>query len=296
MSDDDAAKDNPNTDAAATAKGDRPQDSTAADVTAKFDSEQPTADADKADAAKTEAVKPADETVKLETASPTQTAPPIAETNSAERPSKGGSGTPWVPIAAAFVAGVLLVAAVTAIVVFWKQADDRGNELDARDSATRAACDFGRAVGTYDSKNLDPYFKQVNDLSTGEWGQFFKDATDTLKQAMTSVQARSKLDEIHCAWESGNENEANVVVILTQEQTNAAVPQPDKLTLPGVVHLEKKDGKWLVSKFDSPVSKGGPAGPIPGGEGQQPAPGTNPQSGQPEPSAPAPPGTTQPGR
>ncbi|MFI5778383.1 hypothetical protein [Nocardia sp. NPDC051570] len=260
MSDDDAAKEQPNTGTEATAKADRPQDSTAADVTAKVDATQPEA-------------------------TPPEATPPAEK--------RRGS---WLPIAAAFSAGVLLVAAVTAIFVFWTQSDDRGKELDARDSATRAACDFGKAVGSYDAKNLDTYFKQVNDLSTGEWAQFFGGATDALKQAMVSVQARSKIDEIHCAWESGNDSEANVVVMITQEQTNAAVPQPDKITLPGVAHMQKKGDKWLVAKFDSPVTKSmGPAGPATPGDGQPaPAPGAGAQANQ----APAPSDTPtpQPGR
>lgn len=254
MSDDDAAKENVTPDADATAKVERPQGSTDADAPAGAESAA-------ADSEKTVPV---------------------------ERPAPERGRTSWLPIAAAFAAGVLLVGAVTAVVVFWRQADDRGNQLDARDQSTRAACDFGKAVASYDAKNLDNYFKTVNDLSTGEWGQFFGGASSALKDAMVSVQARSKLDEIHCAWESGNDSEANVVLVITQEQTNSAVPQPNKLTIPGVAQLEKKNGKWLVAKFDSPVTKGmgpgapaAPGAPAPGG----PQPPGGPQGDQQQPPA-----------
>jgi Mce-associated membrane protein len=279
MSDDDTAKDKANNDAESTEKVDAAQDSTAADATVKFESDSSVAAAKGADTAKTaDAAKAADadETVKLRTAAP---AP-------ASAPSSGKS-TPWVPIVAAFAAGVLLVAAVTAVVVFYLKADNREDQLSARDDSTKAACDFGKAVASYDSKDLDAYFKSVNDLSTGEWGKFFSGASDTLKQAMVSVQAKSKLDEIHCAWESGNDSQANVVLVITQEQTNQAVPQPDKLTIPGVAQMEKHDGKWLVAKFDSPVTKGmGPSGPAPGAP--QAAPGTSPQANGGAQPAPAP--------
>ncbi len=132
-------------------------------------------------------------------------------------------------------------------------------------------------MASYDAKDLNAYFTSVKDKSTGEWAKFWNDASDTLNKAMVSVQAKSKLDEIHCAWESGNDSQANVVLVITQEQTNQAVPQPDKLTIPGVAQMEKHDGKWLVAKFDSPVTKGmGPAAPGPGAA--QPAPGTSPQA------------------
>ncbi|MGW5513628.1 hypothetical protein [Nocardia africana] len=286
MSDDDTAKDKANNDAESTEKVDTTQDSTAADATVKFESDSSVASAKDADTAKAAA---ADETVKLRTADPAAADAPTVE-SAAPAPagaSSPGKSTPWVPIVAAFAAGVLLVAAITAVVVFYLKADNREDQLAARDDSTKAACDFGKAVASYDSKDLDAYFKSVNDLSTGEWGKFFSGASDTLKQAMVSVQAKSKLDEIHCAWESGNDSQANVVLVITQEQTNQAVPQPDKLTIPGVAQMEKHDGKWLVAKFDSPVTKGmGPSGPAPGAA--QPAPGTSPQANGGAQPAPAP--------
>lgn len=295
MSDDDTAKDKANNDAESTEKVDAAQDSTAADATVKFESDSSVDTAQGAGKTGTKASKPVadgDATVKLPTATPATEAQTVKMSVPAAAPAgspAAGKNTPWVAIVSAFAAGVLLVAAVTAVVVFWLKADDREDQLAARDDSTRAACDFGKAVASYDSKDLDAYFKSVNDKSTGEWGKFFSDASDTLKKAMVSVQAKSKLDEIHCAWESGNDSQANVVLVITQEQTNQAVPQPDKLTIPGVAQMEKHDGKWLVAKFDSPVTKGmGPAAPAPGAP--QAAPGTSPQSNGGEQPAPAQPG------
>ncbi|WP_227979045.1 hypothetical protein [Nocardia spumae] len=267
MSDDDTAKDKANKDAESTERVDTTQDSTAADATVKFESDSSVESASANDKAA------ADATVKLPAAA---AAPAAKRAEAPAAPPPPGKSTPWVPIVSAFAAGVVLVAAVTAVVVFWMKADDREDQLAARDDSTRAACDFGKAVASYDSKDLDAYFKSVNDKSTGEWGKFFGDASDTLKKAMVSVQAKSKLDEIHCAWESGNDSQANVVLVITQEQTNQAVPQPDKLTIPGVAQMEKHDGKWLVAKFDSPVAKG--MGAAPGAGTPQAAPGTSPQA------------------
>lgn len=187
--------------------------------------------------------------------------------------SSGSGGSASLPIVGAFVAGVLLVASIATGVWFFLQNRTHENELTARDDAKAAACEFGKAVSNYDSKNLDEYFKNVNSMSTGQWGQFFGGASDALKQAMQSVNARSTLDEIHCAYESGDEDKAKVVLIITQVRTNSVVQQPDMLTVSGVADLEKKDGKWLVSNFDSPALKG--LAPT-GGNGQQaqPAPST----------------------
>ncbi|WP_280268911.1 hypothetical protein [Nocardia wallacei] len=248
MSDEDAAKDETNTGAEAAAKADRPQDSTDADVTAKTEAAETKAAADNS----------AEPTVKQAT----QAAP-------ADR-SRGGSPS-WLPIAAAFAAGVLLVAAVTAVVVFWMQAGDRGDQLDARDESTKAACDFGRQVGTYDAKNFDDYVKRVKDRSTGDWATQFDAASTALKDITTQAQARSGVDEIHCAWESGDDSKATVIMLITQNQSKAATPQPQHMTIGVVATMEKKDGKWLASSFQSPMMNDMGPIPAPGGD-QAPAP------------------------
>lgn len=322
MSDDDnTAKDKANNEAGSAEQADAAQEGTAADATVKFDSDSSdgaagkAADSDAGDTVKANDVdkspEPAaqadtgaadaaartgdaakgtdtDATVKLPTAPPPASGSAAAAAPSeAPSPPASGKKTPWVPIISAFAAGVVLVAAITAVVAFWMKADDRQGQLDARDDSTRAACDFGKAVASYDAKDLGAYFKGVDEKSTGEWGKFFTDAQETLQQAMEKVQAKSKLDEIHCAWESGNDSEANVVLVITQEQTNQVVPQPSTMTIPGVAHMEKHDGRWLVAKFDSPVTKGmgGPAAAAPGAT--QPSPATPQADGGQQP-APAP--------
>ncbi|GAB4589931.1 hypothetical protein [Nocardia sp. IFM 10818] len=192
-------------------------------------------------------------------------------------------GFPLVPVIAAFAAGVLLVAAVATGVVLWKKGSDNQKELDARDGATAAACDFGKAVSNYDAKNLDDYFTRVKDLSTGQWLEFFGGASDALKEAMASVQAKSTLDEIHCAWESGSDDKAKVVLILTQVRSNGVAAGSDMLTVPGVADMVKENGKWKVANFDSPAMKG-----LTGGGGGTPAPTTEAPAPTTQAPAPAP--------
>ncbi|NNH73883.1 hypothetical protein HLB23_29195 [Nocardia uniformis] len=194
----------------------------------------------------------------------------------APAPAAAGAGVPAsLPLIGAFAAGVLLVASIATGTWFFMQNRTHVNELAARDDAKAAACEFGKAVSNYDAKNLDEYFDSVNSKSTGQWGQFFGGATDALKEAMQSVNARSTLDEIHCAYESGDENKAQVVLIITQVRSNSVVQAPDMLTVSGVADMEKKDGKWLVANFDSPALKGlAPTGN--GQQTEQPAPTTEP--------------------
>ncbi|WP_280335237.1 hypothetical protein [Nocardia wallacei] len=318
MSDEDAAKDDTNTDAEATADAARPQDSTDADVTAEFDSgagakTEGTAGASEstegtagtsasaadkagtsASAADKAASKPAEDKAAASKSAEDKAAAskpaaadeptvklsqPRAAGATAAAPSGGGGRPSWLPIVAAFAAGVLLVAAITAVVVFALQASDRGAQLDARDESTAAACDFGRQVGTYDAKNFDDYVKRVKDRSTGDWATQFEAASSALKDITTQAQARSGIDEIHCAWESGDEDKATVIMLITQNQSKAASPQPQHITIGVVATMEKKGDKWLASSFQSPMMND--MGPVPTPGGDQPAPGTG---GQPAPA------------
>ncbi|MCP2291424.1 hypothetical protein ACFYT3_28535 [Nocardia amikacinitolerans] len=183
-----------------------------------------------------------------------------------------------LPVIAAFVAGILLVAAVTAVVVFYLQAQKKSDELAAVNDATRAACDFGRDVSVYDySKDLEGYFTKVKEGSTGEFLKEFTDATTALTDAMVQAQVKSWADDVQCGYQSGDTTEAKVLVTLTQFRTNFTQQQPDRQFVVIVADLQNEDGKWKVAKLDSPMLKGGGTG-LPGGApAPAPAPTEQPQ-------------------
>ncbi|MEV0356157.1 hypothetical protein AB0H71_08845 [Nocardia sp. NPDC050697] len=177
-----------------------------------------------------------------------------------------------LPLVAAFTAGIFAVAAVTAVVVFWRQADQRGAELDAVTESKSAACEFGRAVSEYDySKNLDQYFQTVKSGATGDFLKEFSDAQQALTDAMTQAQVKSWTDDVQCGWQSGDDTTARVLVTLTQYRTNFTQPAPDRQYVVVIADLEKSGDKWLVGKLDSPMLRGAGSG-LPGGTGT-PAPG-----------------------
>ncbi|WP_157186579.1 hypothetical protein [Nocardia jiangxiensis] len=282
MSDDDAATDKTTGKAEETAATDKTveQDTPAKDEPAK-DTDATVADGGDAKSDADETVKKSssddDATVKLPAAQAAKAAAPVPPQPAAAE-SKNNN---WVPMVAAFAAGVVVVAAAAAVVVFWKQASDRGDKLDARDSAVAAACDFGHQVGTYDAKNFDDYIKRVKDRSAGEWLTQFDGASTALKQITQQAQARSTVGEIHCAYESGDANKASVVMLITQNQSKAATPTPQPLTIGVVASLEKQNGKWMVDNFQSPMTNDLQAGTAqaPGADTQQPAPNSGTQPG-----------------
>ncbi|MFI6363068.1 hypothetical protein ACIBG0_09995 [Nocardia sp. NPDC050630] len=164
-----------------------------------------------------------------------------------------------VPIIAAFVAGVLLVAAVTAVVVFYRQASNRGDELDAHEAATAAACNYGKLISTYDPQTIDEYLKKVDAASTGDWKDQFTKLGQDLKGVVVDAKATSSTYDMQCGFQSGDTENANVLVVIGQTTTNvniaAANKPPSKVELVVVAGLKKVDDKWLVNKFDLPILK-----------------------------------------
>lgn len=201
-----------------------------------------------------------------------------AEKDAAKADASGKSAS--LPLVAAFAAGVLAVAAITALVVFFLQGKDRGDKLDAIRDSTSAACEFGKDVSVYDySKNLDDYFTTVKAGSTGEFLKEFDDATKALKDAMVQAQVKSWADDVQCGYQSGDKTSAKVLVTLTQYRTNFTQANPERQFVVVIAQLQKSGDKWLVEKLDSPMLKGAGTG-LPGAPGGAPQPAP---SGQPAP-------------
>lgn len=215
------------------------------------------------------------------------------------RQSPAGSGrfrAPWAVVAAVTAVFVVLAAVGVAIGVLWWKLDDRDEQLASRDAATRAACDFGRTVGTYDAKSAqsyDDWIARVRAQSTGDWLTMFDGSSSVLKDLSVSAQVHAVASEVHCAWESGDRGRAVVLLSITQTQSSATSPRPAKVSLSGDVTLIAQQGRWLVGTFTAPEDGAGLPGaggmgaaPAAPGGAAPPAPGQNPPPGQ---SAPPPP-------
>lgn len=241
MSTDDAGAENQDAQNAETPQPDAEVDAPAADKTI---------DVGKADAEPAAAPKPTEKQATDKSAEGAQR--PVAAG------STKGSGA-LVPVIAAFVAGVLLVAAVTAVVVFYRQASNRGEELDAHADATSAACDYGKLISTYDPQTIDDYLKKVDAASTGAWKDQFSKLGQDLKGVVIDAKASSTTYDMQCGFQSGDTESANVLVVIGQTTTNvniaAANKPPSKVELVVVAGLKKVDDKWLVDKFDLPILK-----------------------------------------
>ncbi|MFC4123886.1 hypothetical protein [Nocardia rhizosphaerae] len=246
------------------------------------ESKKDDAAADKPDLAKSAptvkgaAATPEDDaaTVKAATVSPAPAPAPAG---------KSGS-TGWL---AAGVAGVVALGAATAAVVFFLQSSDRGDKLDAIAESTEAACEYGGILANYDySQDLDGYIESMKAGATGDYLKEFSDAAEALKGAMVQAQVKSRGEDVQCAYISGSTEDVKAMVTMTQYRTNFTQTEPDRMMFAIEMTLEKSGDKWLVSKLDSPLLKGG--GQVPGGA----APGQVPTQEAPAPENPEAPAPT----
>lgn len=169
-----------------------------------------------------------------------------------ERPAAGGRGSRQLIVLVA--AGVVLAAALGAVVLFYLQANNRQEELDTRAAATKAACDFGYAFTNFSAEKIDDYLKRVSDSSTGEWKTWVDQSGQALKTAVVEKQISSVANEVQCGFQSGDERAAKVVLVIDQTFRNpSSQGAGDRGTLAAVVDMENSDGRWLVAKFDTPA-------------------------------------------
>ncbi|MEU4314631.1 hypothetical protein [Nocardia sp. NPDC024068] len=188
-----------------------------------------------------------------------------------------------LPMVAAFVAGVVLVALVVATVVYFHAYQQNQGELNAQNESTKAACDFAQATNTYDYQgDLDGFMTAMKEGATADVVQSLEQNWDVLRQLLTESKVKSWVDESTCGFQSGDEKSAKVLVNIGLMKTNAVTPEPKRQDIAVVAGLEKDGDRWIVNQWDLAMLQGV------GAEGGAPAPGgpapAAPEGGQPAPA------------
>ncbi|WP_431941577.1 hypothetical protein [Nocardia grenadensis] len=193
-----------------------------------------------------------------------------------------GDKSGLLPVVAAFVAGVVLVALVAAGVVYFRAFQENRGELAAQDQSTRAACDFARATNTYDYQgDLDGFMQAMKDGATDNVVSSLEQNWDVLRQLLTESKVKSWVDEATCGFQSGDEKSAKVLVNIGLMKTNSVTPEPKRQDIAVTATLEKDGDRWIVNQWELAMLAGA------GGQGGQPAPAgpapAAPEGGQPAP-------------
>ncbi|WP_280458912.1 hypothetical protein [Nocardia carnea] len=199
----------------------------------------------------------------------------------AAQDTDGKSGL--LPVVIAFVTGVVLVALIAAGVVYFRAYQQNNGELAAQDESTRAACDFARSTNTYDFEgDLDGFLQAMKDGATDDVVGSLEQNWDVLRQLLTESKVKSWVDQATCGFQSGDEENAKVLVNIGLMKTNAVTPEPKRQDIAVVAGLEKDGDRWIVNQWDlamlagaggAPAQPAAPGAPAPAAPEGQPAPG-----------------------
>ncbi|BCK53789.1 serine/threonine-protein kinase [Nocardia wallacei] len=155
--------------------------------------------------------------------------------------------------------GIVLVlggAATTVVLVLHnsssKQHEQQAAE-EAREASRKFACDFGRAMMTYDYKDLDSYKKSLDDGAAGDLQAQFDTTWSALRGAMVQSQVSSRASAAECYFKSGDATRAEITGLLTQTLHNITTgANPQTKQVPVTLTVEYLDGRWQCTKLDTP--------------------------------------------
>ncbi|WP_280468733.1 hypothetical protein [Nocardia cyriacigeorgica] len=195
-----------------------------------------------------------------------------------EDANNSGDERGLLPVVLAFVAGVVLVALVVTAVVFFRQAQQHGDELSAQDDSSRAACDFARATNTYDyAGNLDNFIVELKARATDNVVSDLEQNWETLRQILVESKVKAWVDEATCGYRSGDTENTQVLVNISLMKTNAVTTEPRRQDIAVIAGMEKSGDKWLVNKWELAMMPGIDPNALPPGDqpvppGDQPVP------------------------
>jgi hypothetical protein len=185
-----------------------------------------------------------------------------------------------------WVAGVLGLVLAVVGGVLWvipSRAGATQEDADTRQAIAQVT-DFAVAYNTYDVADVKDYQQRVTGLLTDDYADEFVKITTALFEAIQDKKQQSKDAVVKdVAVQTIDEDSALVLAVVDAKVTNTdndgAVPRQFRWT----VNLQKVDGTWLVSQFESVAAQPADA-PEPGA----PEPGADaPGAGNATPSAPA---------
>jgi Mce-associated membrane protein len=160
----------------------------------------------------------------------------------------GGFGR-WGLISTAAAALVAVVASTCAVFFGVKYYHQKQVD-DARSAGRQFVCSFAKSLVSYDFNNLDQFFRNVLDETTGPLQADFQGTkAQDLKQRVVNSQTKSTANEANCGLLSGDDRKVVAVVTLTQNVTSANTQGQSVVMPPAVMMITatQTDGRWRAS-------------------------------------------------
>lgn len=184
-----------------------------------------------------------------------------------------------------WVVGVLGLVLAVVGGVLWaipSQAGATQEDADSRQVLSRVN-DFAVAYNTYDVADVEDYQQRVTGLLTDDYAAEFVKITTALFEAIQDKKQQSTDAVVKdVAVQNIDDDSALVLAVVDAQVTNTDNDGAVLRQFRWAVNLQKVDGEWLVSQFESVAAQPADA-PEPGPDATTPTPGPTDAS----PSAPA---------
>lgn len=171
---------------------------------------------------------------------PSPSAAPVPE---GSRPVAVARGKRALLAAAALaLAGLIVVAGWE-----WWQLHQR-EEL--REDALRDAKALAVQVTSYDYRDMDDYFGELDRVSTGEYADQYLDSTDELRELVTNTRSVVEAEVVAAGVSEVSDDSATVVLFVDQTVQNKALTAPriDRNRLE--MTLVRDGDGWLISSLE----------------------------------------------
>ena len=180
-------------------------------------------------------------------------------------------------------AAVLVALALTSVLgyLYWS-ASDRSSDLEGtvaaqrqteqnRAAALTAATNFMTTANNIDYQNLDPWFKQMTDGSTGAFRDSYEPVKSGIGEVIKASQLRIAGTVSQAAISSQTDNSIRVLALVDQTIQSVKLTQPTQVATAMYVDLMLENGVWKVYGMNQGAdqtvpSAGAPADlvPVPG--------------------------------
>lgn len=122
----------------------------------------------------------------------------------------------------------------------------------AGDSGQRAAVRYAELLTSIDSNKVDENFAAVLNGATGDFKDTYTKASVELRQLLINNKAISHGTVIGSAIQSESKSRVVALLMVDQEVTSAAHPDPRVDHVRMKMAMENVDGRWLASNVELP--------------------------------------------
>jgi Mce-associated membrane protein len=148
---------------------------------------------------------------------------------------------------------VLLVAAVVATVLLWRQNADlkRDQEIAAAEhSATEAASRIAVSMTSYDYRSVDEDFAWIDQDGTSKFQDTFSESTKPIRQLITRTRATATGKVSDAAGTADDVDHVEVLLFVDQELKRVGDAKPSLDSNRVVMQMVREGGRWLVDDVE----------------------------------------------